>query len=413
MVAILGYSKHQITSAVQDMYTRVAEMPHSSFHFPVGYQALRALDYPPQRISLLPTEIADSFAGVGYPFNGNAIRAGDTTLDLGAGAGTDSILALDLTGPDGHVLSLDLTSAMTRKLKQRADAQGACIDVIQATAERLPFTSNSIDSITSNGALNLVPDKRRAIAEMFRVLKPGGRVQLADVVISQPVTVDCDSDPRLWVECVVGATVEENLLAMLGDAGFESIRVIRHIDYFAHSPSIQTREVARSFGACSVEIAARRGDQAPGLLRQWLRRSDPRRWLSFIKQRGFLGVSALMLALLTCYGLLAATLLLALMGIQLTLDLQLWAGAIGTFTALTVFAVAAGKRRHHQSMPTVIAVAGACLVFFSLFISYWGVVELAGFMVLLWAVIRDLTLRRREEARHLGLIPTEDTDAAK
>lgn len=409
MVAILGYSKSQITSAVQDMYTQVAEAPQSPFHFPVGHQALRALDYPQNRIKLLPEDIAASFAGVGYPFSGNAIRAGDTTLDLGAGAGNDSFLALDLVGSDGHVISLDLTSAMTRKLKQRAETQGASIDVIQATAEHLPFASESIDSITSNGALNLVPDKRRAIAEMFRVLKPGGRLQLADVVINRPVTVDCDSDPRLWVECVVGATVEENLLAMLGDAGFEDIRIIRHIDYFDHSPSHQTREVAKSFGARSVEIAARRGGQAPGRVQQWLRRSHPRRWLSALRQRGFLGVTALMLALLTCYGLLAATILLATLGVQLTLDLQLWSGSIGVFTALTVLAVAAGKRRHHQIMPTLIALAGACLVFFALFVSYWFVVELAGFVLLVGAVFRDLTLRRRDEAERLGLTATADT----
>lgn len=403
MVAILGFSREQITSAVQDMYTQVAEAPQSRFHFPVGYEALNALNYPADQIKQLPDDIAASFAGVGYPFNGNAIRPGDTTLDLGAGAGNDSFLAHSLTGPKGRVISLDLTSAMTRKLKRRADEEGATIDVIQATAEHLPFTSGSIDSITSNGALNLVPDKRRAVMEMFRILKPGGRLQLADVVINRPVTVDCDSDPRLWVECVVGATVEENLLAMLEDAGFEDIRIIRTIDYFAHSPSRQTREVAESFGARSVEIAARRGARAPSRLKQWMRKSHPRRWLMALGKRGFLGVTALGLALLTCYGLLAATVLLATLGIQLTLNLQLWSGGIGLFTALTVLAIAVGKRRHHQLAPTWTALAGACLVFFTLFVAYWFVVELAGFIMLTGAVIWDLILRRRDEARRLGL----------
>lgn len=165
----------------------------------------------------------------------------------------------------------------------------------------------------------------------------------------------------------------------------------------------QTREVAKSFGARSVEIAARRGGQAPGRLQQWLRRSHPRRWLTALRQQGFLGVTALMLALLTCYGLLVATILLATLGVQLTLDLQLWSGGIGVFTALTVLAVAVGKRRHHRMMPTLIALAGACLVFFALFVSYWFVVELAGFILLIGAVFRDLTLRRRDEARRLGL----------
>ncbi|AZT83169.1 methyltransferase domain-containing protein [Marinobacter sp. NP-4(2019)] len=403
MVAILGYSREQITSAVQDMYTQVANAPQSRFHFPVGYRALSALGYPENQIEQLPGDIAASFAGVGYPFNGGAIRTGDTTLDLGAGAGNDSFLALSLTGPTGRVISLDLTSAMTRKLKQRANEEGASIEVIQGTAEHLPFASNSLDSITSNGALNLVPDKRRAIREMFRTLKPGGRLQLADVVIDKPVTVDCDSDPRLWVECVVGATVEESLLAMLEDAGFEDIRIIRRINYFDHSPSHQTREIAKSFGARSIEIAARRGSQPPGFLRQWLRRSHPKRWLTALGKRGFLSIAALGLALLTCYGILAATFLLATLGVQVTLDLQLWSGSIAVFTALTVLAVATGKRRHHQLAPTWAAVAGAGLVFFTLFVTYLFIIELVGFIMLIGAVFWDLILRRKDEARRLGL----------
>ena len=95
----------------------------------------------------------------------------------------------------------------------------------------------SSPAITSNGALNLLPDKRRAIKEMLRVLRPGGRLQIADVVIRRPVTVDCDDDPRLWVECVVGATVDEDMVTLFRDCGFQNIETVRVHDYFAHSPS--------------------------------------------------------------------------------------------------------------------------------------------------------------------------------
>ena len=175
-------------------------------------------------------------------------------------------------------------------VNHHADSRYPNVEVIQACAEHLPIANASIDTITSNGALNLIPDKRRAIREMFRVLRPGGQLQLADVVINRPVNVNCDSDPRLWVECVVGATVEDSLLAMLGDAGFENVRILRRLDYFAHSPSQQTREIATRFGAHFTELTAERAGQAPRWWHQWLRRCHPRRWLADLHRRGLLGV---------------------------------------------------------------------------------------------------------------------------
>ncbi|MFN2361418.1 MAG: methyltransferase domain-containing protein, partial [Marinobacter sp.] len=256
MVAILGYSPQQITEAVQEMYTTVAERPSSPLHFPVGKRTLDLLGYDTQDTEPLPDNVAASFAGVGNPFRAQALQPGDTALDIGAGAGNDSLIAGKKVGPDGKVIALDLTAAMTRKIRHNTHGRCPNINVVQASAENLPLVSGGIDCITSNGALNLVPDKRRAVREMFRVLRPGGQLQLADVVINRPVNVDCDSDPRLWVECVVGATVEGSLIAMLEDAGFEDVRILHRLDYFAHSPSQETRDIARSFGAHSIELAA-------------------------------------------------------------------------------------------------------------------------------------------------------------
>ncbi|WP_372958767.1 MerC family mercury resistance protein [Marinobacter sp.] len=403
MVAILGYSRDQIREAVQDMYTSVAEVPDSRFHFPTGVNACRRLGYPDTQLASLPEDILASFAGVGWPFRGQAVQAGDTTLDLGAGAGNDSLIAGQIVGDEGRVIAMDLTAAMTRKLQRHIGGRYANIDVVQASAEDIPLAGGSVDSITSNGAINLVPSKRQAIGEMFRILRPGGRLQIADVVIRRPVSVNCDSDPRLWVECVVGATVEEDLLAMLGDAGFEDIRVLNRLDYFALSPSSQTREIARGFGAHSVELSARRGDQAPGRLRQWLRRCHPARWLGNLYRRGFVGVAALVMALLACYGVLAATALLALLGVGLVLAPGIWAGFIALFTLLAGAAIAAGFRNHHRLLPTLLAVAGVTLVYFALFVSYHMLTELAGFLVLTVAASLDLIHRRQEQARRLGL----------
>jgi len=404
MVAILGYSREQIFTAVKDMYTAVADTPLSRFHFPVGEDACRALGYPPEQLATLPGTIRASFAGVGYPFRAQAVHPGDTVLDIGAGAGNDAVIASRIAGPEGHVVALDLTPAMTRKLQSAVNESGfSNISVLQGSAERLPLADGSVDSITTNGALNLVPDKRRAVSEMFRVLHPGGRVQIADVVIRRPVTVDCHEDPRLWVECVVGATVDEDLLTMFRDAGFEDVRVIRELDYFSHSPSKQTREVAASFDARSLELGMRRGPHAPPPYVQWLKRMNPARWLKTMWRRGFLGMASLVAALIVCYGTLAALALLGVLGIGLALDDGLWAGAIALFAVLAAVAVIAGMRRHRRPGPAIPAVTGAGVILYALFIDYSMVVELGGFLLLASAAAWDIQLRRREQSRVLGL----------
>ncbi|EWH02685.1 MerC family mercury resistance protein [Halomonas sp. BC04] len=404
MVAILGYSREQIVSAVQDMYTAVADAPASPFHFPTGGNTCERLGYPTRLTAKLPAALLESFAGVGFPFRADAIRPGDTVLDIGAGAGSDALIASQLVGPSGRVIALDLTPAMTRKLKKTIEQSDTNnLDVVQASAEQLPLPDGSIDAITSNGALNLVPDKRRAVTEMFRVLRSHGRVQLADVVIHRPVSVDCHDDPRLWVECVVGATVKEDLIALFEDAGFEEVTTVGSHDYFALSPSAQTREVAQSFGAHSVEIGMRRGEQAPSWLHQWLRRLDPRRWLLRLRRRGLLGAAALGLALLSCYGTLALVSLLPLLGVGLVIHEGAWAGAIAGFVLLALAALLAGYRQHHAIVPPLLATAGSAAILYALFIDYRALVELAGFLLLGGAALWDLRQRRQQEIRVLGL----------
>lgn len=404
MVAILGYSREQILAAVKDMYTAVAEVPSSHFHFPVGNSISRLLGYVPDQLECVPESARESFAGVGCPFTAGLVQAGDTVLDVGAGSGHDSLIAAGRVGERGHVIALDLTPAMTDKLQRAATESGMTnLSVIQGSAESLPVADESVDLITSNGALNLVPGKRRAVGEMFRVLRPGGRLQIADVVIDRPVTVDCHDDPRLWVECVVGATVEEDFIHLFRDAGFEDVEILRTHDYFSHSPSAQTREVAASFGARSIEVSMRRGSRKPGPWRQWMRRLDPRRIAASMWRRGFIGMAGIVLALLSCYGTLAAVSLLAMFGAGRALDETLWAGTIATFTLLTVVAVIAGMRHHRAFGPAGLAVAGAGVIHYTLFVDYHVLVEFSGFVLLAGAVWRDIHLRRQEESRVLGL----------
>ncbi len=394
MVAIYGYSKDQIFDAVKAMYTAVATRPEDPYHFPVGRAACRMLGYPDDLLQALPQDAVASFAGVGFPFRADVIRKGDVVLDVGSGSGTDALTAGRLVGPKGKVFALDMTSAMRDKLRATVTRLHlANVEVLEGTAEHIPLPDQSVDVITSNGVLNLVPDKRRAIAEMFRVLKSGGHIQLADIVITRPVTPDCRGDPALWAECVVGATIDEDYLAMFHDAGFLDIKVLRDFDYFAQSPSEETKSVASRFGARAVEITMRRGANAPHRLVQFAHRADPRRLVRAIERRGLWGMAALVLALIACYGTLAVVSVLPLVGLSLTIDEGLWTATIILFTGAVVVAVAAGRRKHTSFTPLILAIMGAGFVGYALLGPYDRLIELIGFALIAGATFLDLRLR--------------------
>lgn len=399
MAAIFGFSPDKIIAAVKDMYTAVATAPGAPYHFPVGRDACRLLGYPDDMLGELPEAALESFAGVGYPFRSGSIRPGDAVLDVGSGSGTDALIASRFVGPQGRVWALDMTPAMIAKLRELVARQGIRnIEVIEGSAEQIPLADASVDVITSNGVLNLVPDKRRAVAEMFRVLRPGGRLQIADVVIHRPVTVECAADPKLWAECVVGATVDEDYLALFRDAGFENVTLVREFDYFALSRSRDTRDVAQRFGARAIEIAMQRGIAAPSRLVRLARRYDPRRLMAAVQRRGLVGSVALALSVLACYGTLTATVLLSLAGITLAIDETAWAGVIMLFAALAALAVAAGIQRHGSMAPSALGLVGVAILGYTHFLTYSVPVELIGFGVLAAGVFLDLRLRRKSES---------------
>jgi len=399
MVAILGFTREDILVAVKDMYTAVATAPSARFHFPVGLTGCRAVGYPEQALRGLPDAAIESFAGVGYPFRAGIVRAGDTVLDIGSGSGTDALIASRLVGPMGRVYALDMTPAMVAKLRGLiATTRASNIEVIEGNAERIALPDASVDVVTSNGMLNLVPDKRRAIAEMFRVLRPGGRVQIADIVIGLPVTPDCAADPKLWAECVVGATVAEDYLAMFRDAGFADVEVLREFDYFAHSASPDTQDVARRFHARSIEITMRRGARAPAKIVQLARRMDPRRIAAALERRGLAGIVALGVAACACYGTLAALAVLSVLGITLAVNDAAVAGVVALLAALAAAVVGLGMRKHRSAGPVLPAALGAALIGFAMLVRYDWRIELAGFVLLAAAVAWDWRLRRHAHA---------------
>ncbi len=257
MVAILSNQREAILEAVQRMYTDVASHPARGFHFPTGRPACTFVGYPDEQLDRIPPTAVESFAGVGYPFAAGVIRENDVVLDIGSGSGTDVLIASALIGSGGRVIGLDMTQAMLAKLARNVSLMGAQnVEWVEGNAEEIPLPDESVDVVTSNGVLNLVPDKPRAIREIFRILRPGGRVQIADIVLGQPISDKCRSNPQLWAECIVGATLEDAYVEMFRSAGFVEVEPLSHLDYFAASASPETRKVAASFHAHTVVMRA-------------------------------------------------------------------------------------------------------------------------------------------------------------
>lgn len=248
-----------ITTAVQSLYTEVATRPEKGYHFPLGVEALRYVGYPDVDLAKLPETAKESFAGVGYPHAANVLRPGDTVLDIGSGSGTDVLFTSLKVGPKGRVYGLDITPAMIAKARKNIERMGAKnVEILEGPATEIPLPEASVDVVTSNGVLNLVPDKPAAFAEIYRVLKPGGRLQLADIVVQEDVGAVCGVNPQLWADCIGGAAVEAEYLKAIEAAGFRDVRILRRLDYFAKSSSESTKRITKTFGAESVVVSARK-----------------------------------------------------------------------------------------------------------------------------------------------------------
>lgn len=179
----------EIRASVKERFARVARSPETERDFLVGPESAKTLGYPADEIDALPVAVTESFAGVGNPAALGEIEPGQTVVDLGCGAGMDSILAARRVGPSGKVIGLDMTPEMIRKAKRNAHGLGlANVEFRQAMIESLPVDASTVDTVISNGVFNLCPDKPRVLAEVFRVLRPGGRVQMADMILEDHVT---------------------------------------------------------------------------------------------------------------------------------------------------------------------------------------------------------------------------------
>jgi len=180
------------------MYQDVADHPDAEFHFFHGRVAAEMFGYERDWLDRAPAGAVASFAGVGNPHLRSRLQTGETVLDLGSGAGLDSIIAGWQVGPSGRVLGVDLNPQMCAKAEAHATLAGGAMDCRQGTMEDVPLPDASVDVVISNGVINLSFRKRRVIGELLRVLKPGGRASIADIVSAKQLSQSIVNDPKLW-----------------------------------------------------------------------------------------------------------------------------------------------------------------------------------------------------------------------
>jgi SAM-dependent methyltransferase len=194
----IGVDVALLKSEIKKTYASVSQEPEQDFIFPTGRAWAEDLEYP-EELARVPDFVAESFAGVANPFSLGRLQAGERVLDLGSGAGTDSLVAALQVGPTGSVMGVDMTPEMVAKARAGAAELGlANVAFVEAEAEQLPFADASFDVVVSNGVIDLIPDKDAVFAELHRVLIPGGRIQVADVTIQQPVSEEGRRQIDLW-----------------------------------------------------------------------------------------------------------------------------------------------------------------------------------------------------------------------
>jgi arsenite methyltransferase len=187
-----------LKSEIKKTYSSVSDDPDRDFIFPTGRAWAEDLEYPAE-LANVPDSAVESFAGVANPWQLGRLAPGERVLDLGSGAGTDSLIAAQMVGDTGRVTGIDMTPKMLARARAAASEMGVeNAEFVEAEAEQLPFPEASFDVVISNGVIDLIPDKDTVFAGLFRVLAPGGRIQIADVTIQNPVSEEGRRDIDLW-----------------------------------------------------------------------------------------------------------------------------------------------------------------------------------------------------------------------
>lgn len=198
-IGTAAIDREELRARISEKYRQVAENPELGFHFHTGAPLAAMLAYPVSLVETLPSGTVDSFAGTGNPFLFGDMRPGETVVDVGCGAGFDTLIAASQVGPEGSVLAIDMTAEMRAKTAEGARAMGLTnVEVLEGYAEQLPVGDGIADVVISNGVINLCPDKQAVFREIHRVLKPGGRIQVGDILVHLEVPQDAKDDIELW-----------------------------------------------------------------------------------------------------------------------------------------------------------------------------------------------------------------------
>jgi len=189
-----------LRAAIQRVYSEVVADPKKPYHFLTGpTYAVERLGYPAADVGELPDSVTGPFAGVGAPLSLGAPERGDTVVDIGAGSGLDTFLAAKAVGPNGHVIAVDMTRAMLERGRENVALTGLRqVEYREGFAEALPVENASVDLVISNGVINLSPDKPTVFREAYRVLKAGGRLQIADIVVHKDIPAAARDDVEIW-----------------------------------------------------------------------------------------------------------------------------------------------------------------------------------------------------------------------
>jgi arsenite methyltransferase len=244
-----------LRSKVQDMYHKVAHEPDATFHFAMGRALAERLGYAAADLDRIPAASIESFAGVGYYFDLARLQSGEVVLDLGSGAGMDSFIAALRVGPTGQVIGLDMTDAQLEKAERLRRAAGfEHVSFRKGYLEALPVDDACVDVVISNGVINLCPDKAQVFREIGRVLRPGGRLAIADIVTEKEFPEGITCNATLWAACIGGALQQDRYRDAIEAAGMRIVSMRPHPEYEFLSKS--ARGTSQVYGVKSISLLA-------------------------------------------------------------------------------------------------------------------------------------------------------------
>jgi ubiquinone/menaquinone biosynthesis C-methylase UbiE len=242
--------------AIKEMYTEVALRPDAEFHFLTGRPLAEALGYDPGLLDRIPDEATASFAGVGHYFDLAGLEEDECIVDLGSGSGTDLFCAAVQIGPTGRAIGIDMTPAQLAKSRRLSEDHGfAHVEILEGRIEAVPLEDGLADCVVSNGVINLAPDKVAVFREAARLLRPGGRLALADIVSGRPLVGRTRRNADLWAACIAGAIPRDSYVQAIEQAGLAVEEVRENAYEFLTEHAL---EACDKYGVVSVSLLARK-----------------------------------------------------------------------------------------------------------------------------------------------------------